>query len=109
MYTVQHVIAKSREMSLNPNLLSEAINAKSLIQTNAIANYGVFNPLSKFMTMEDNVLKEGKYYLVKTQKTDSDIFCVALAVGTILKELNDGDTSYVSNQSIANYMNELIK
>ena len=49
----------------------------------------------------------GKQYLNKTSKKDVDIMCVAMAVGTILKELDNGNTSYVTNSAIASLMNEL--
>ena len=49
----------------------------------------------------------GKQYLNKTSKKDVDIMCVAMAVGTILKELDNGNTAYVTNSAIASLMNEL--
>ena len=49
----------------------------------------------------------GRQYLNNTPKKDFDIVCVAMAVGTILKELDNGNTSYVTNSAIASLMNEL--
>lgn len=49
----------------------------------------------------------GRQYLNNTPKKDVDIVCVAMAVGTILKELDNGNTFYVTNSAIASLMNEL--
>lgn len=49
----------------------------------------------------------GRLYLSYTPKKDFDIACVAMAVGTILKELDNGNISYVTNSAIASLMNEL--
>ncbi len=106
MFTVQNVIDQSNKMSSDPNLLTLAIDFKSEIQKE-VADSFADNPASKFMSINNIVIREGKLRLAKIQKTETNIFCIALAVGTILKELHE-DTSYVSNQAIANYMNQLV-
>lgn len=39
--------------------------------------------------------------------TEEDLFCIAMATGTILKELDNGNTEYVSYPYLAELMNKI--
>lgn len=70
---VQNVMDQSNKMSLDSNLLSLAIDFKSEIQKE-VADSFADNPASKFRSINDIVIREGKHHLAKIQKTETNIF-----------------------------------
>lgn len=94
--------------------LLEMIQAKKDIQNSVLPRVTTAESWSLAMntvpkTLIDKVMDVGKEYLNKTAKKDADYLCIAMAVGTILKELDNGNTTYVSYSGLASLMNELQK
>ena len=46
-------------------------------------------------------------YLNKTSRNAVNVYAVAIAAGTIIKELDNGNTRHVTNSAIDNLMNEI--
>lgn len=55
----------------------------------------------------NRVVQIAATYADTTGKDDSNLICIAMATGTILKELDNGNTSYVSYPYLAKIMNQL--
>lgn len=92
--------------------LLDIIQAKKDIQNSVLPNVSSAESLALAMntvpqSLVDKVMNEGKKYLDKTEKKDADYLCVAMAIGTILKELDNGNTTYVSYLGLATLMNTL--
>lgn len=113
MYTINDVITQIAVLRYNPVGFTNAIKAKKQIQecmlqyvTEAERSMLAKNIVAE--TLVEKVKNSGKYHLNQSLKTTQDIFIIAMAIGTILKELDNENEKYVSYQSIANIMNELI-
>jgi len=106
-YTALDTQFLSREFDLN-----KAIKAKKDIQNIAMAQVtqGEALQLSQDrlpQSLVEKVRAVGKTYL--TSRRDTDVYAVALAVGTIIKELDNGNTSHVTGPAVAEIMNWLIR
>ena len=57
--------------------------------------------LSKLMSIT-------RTYLSRLTKSPVEVYAIALAAGTIIKELDNGNTAHVTNSAIAKLMNEIV-
>ena len=92
--------------------ISFAIQAKKDIQNQlfAQATQAEDLQLSRDIVPESLVTKLksiSRSYLNRTNKNAADVYAVALAAGTIIKELDNGNTRHVTSSAIANLMNEI--
>ncbi len=92
--------------------ISFAIQAKKDIQNQlfAQATQSEAIQLSRDIVPESLVSKLKsitRSYLNRTSRSAVDVYAVALAAGTIIKELDNGNTRHVTNSAIANLMNEI--
>lgn len=92
--------------------LTDMIQAKKDIQNSLYAQATSSEAMALAMntvpaSLVSKLKSIGKQYLKGTARKDVDVLCVSMAVGTIIKELDNGNTSHVTNAAIASLMNEL--
>ena len=105
-YTAMDIQFLTKDLDLN-----KAIKAKTDIQNAVLANVTQEETILLASdrlpeTLVSKVKAKGKSYL--TSRKDTDVYAVALAVGTIIKELDNGNTRHVTSPAVAELMNWLI-
>lgn len=68
------------------------------------------NALAKNILLDSliaRVIQSAKLYSFSFGSSDSDKSCIALATGTILKELDNGNGKYIAPDYLAKIMNQL--
>lgn len=105
-YTALDTQFLSREVDLN-----YLIQAKKDIQNKMLPQVTQAETMQLAMdrlpgTLVSKVKAIGKSYL--RSRRDTEVYAVALAVGTIIKELDNGNTKHVTCPAVAELMNWLI-
>ncbi len=106
-FTEYDIPALSRQLNIN-----FAIQAKKDIQNQLFvqATQTEALQLARNIVPESLIVKLmsiSRSYLNRTRKSSVDVYAVALAAGTIIKELDNGNTKHVTNAAIAALMNNL--
>lgn len=106
LYTALDIQFLSKELDIN-----QAIQAKKDIQNKVLSRVSDLETLQLAMNqLPDSLVSKvkavGKSYL--RSRRDTEVFAVALAIGTIIKELDNGNTKHVTNPALAELMNWLI-
>lgn len=105
-YTALDIQFLSRDLDLN-----YAIQAKKDIQNRVLPQITSAETIQLAMdqlpgSLVSKVKAVGKSYL--RSRRDTDVYAVALAIGTIIKELDNGNTEHVTSPAVAELMNWLI-
>lgn len=110
---VAHIQVLGQKMTQKPESVQMGIKAKTDIQMTVLSKITMPEKimLSKDIvatSLENKVIDTGKEYWKQKNSTDEmQLFAVALAVGTILKELDNGNEKYVSNEGVLEIINRL--
>lgn len=105
-YTALDIQFLSKELDIN-----YAIQAKKDIQNKVLSQVTQAEALQLAMNrLPDSLVSKvkdvGKSYL--HSRRDTEVYAVALAIGTIIKELDNGNTDHVTSPAVAKLMNWLI-
>lgn len=113
LYTPERAIKAQEKISSSMNYMSEMIKAKTYIQQEIIPytsdkerediRRGILNYM-----LVDKLNKIGaEYYKEVVDSSDEELYCISMAIGTIIKEYDWG-TFHVSIQGICETANQLI-
>lgn len=113
-YSIRHSMNYT---ALDTQFLSREVDLNHLIQAKKDIQNKMLPQVTQAETMQlamdrlpDSLVSKvkaiGKSYL--RSRRDTEVYAVALAVGTIIKELDNGNTKHVTGPAVAELMNWLI-
>ena len=107
--TIERVKQLTDVFSANPQYMQMAIMLKNGIQQKLMSEISQNEALALSRDIVMPSLKEKVINLCRQSSNPNDelsLYCAALVAGTILKELDNGNTEYVTNQGLLSIINQ---